>query len=101
MNESPFFSIIIPARNGERSLARCLESIKRQTYPVNKYEIIISDGMSTDDTVKIAEDFGSKIVKNTKLTVNLPCSEKNTIFSGRGNRCTRQPEATFIPLRVW
>lgn len=69
MSELPFISIIIPVRNGQRSLARCLESIKGQTYPANRYEIIISDGMSTDDTVKIAQKYGARTVKNAKLTV--------------------------------
>jgi cellulose synthase/poly-beta-1,6-N-acetylglucosamine synthase-like glycosyltransferase len=69
MREKPFISIIIPVRNGQRVLGRCLESIKKQTYPSGQYEIIISDGMSTDDTVKIARDFGATVVKNPKITV--------------------------------
>jgi succinoglycan biosynthesis protein ExoA len=69
ISELPFFSIIIPVRNGESTLAKCLDSIKGQSYPANKYEIIIADGMSTDDTVKISQDHGAKVIKNNKLTV--------------------------------
>mgnify|MGYP001191881648 CR=1 FL=1 len=45
-------SIIIPTLNEEKFLPRLLESIKRQSF--TDYEIIISDGNSTDNTKKIA-----------------------------------------------
>lgn len=69
MGKFPFISIIIPVRNGERSLARCLASLKDQTYPADRLEVIIADGGSTDGTVKIAGEFGARIVPNEKLTV--------------------------------
>ncbi|MBI5701262.1 glycosyltransferase [Candidatus Saganbacteria bacterium] len=69
MDTTPFISIIIPVRNGERLLANCLESLKLQSYPHDRFEIIISDGMSSDDTIKIAEKYGAKVVRNPKLTV--------------------------------
>jgi cellulose synthase/poly-beta-1,6-N-acetylglucosamine synthase-like glycosyltransferase len=69
MSEKPFISIVIPVKNGERCLSRCLESIKKQSYPQDRFEVIISDGMSMDNTVKIAHDHGARIVKNSKITV--------------------------------
>jgi glycosyltransferase involved in cell wall biosynthesis len=51
----PLVSAIIVVKNGERYLARAIESILAQTY--NPYEIIIVDGGSTDKTEQIAKSF--------------------------------------------
>ena len=48
-------SVIIPTKNSERTLQRCLESITRQTY--EHLEILVVDGKSIDNTIKIAEKF--------------------------------------------
>jgi glycosyltransferase involved in cell wall biosynthesis len=51
----PVVSVIVPARNEEASLARCLESLIEQRG-IN-FEIIVVDDGSTDGTRKIAESF--------------------------------------------
>ena len=52
--ELPFVSIVVPARNEERTLATCLEHLKEQSYPQNRYEVLCIDDFSEDDTYKIA-----------------------------------------------
>ena len=54
-------SIIIPTKNNGDILEKCLSSIKNQDYPKDKYEVIIIDGHSTDDTVEIAKKYRCKI----------------------------------------
>jgi len=55
INEYPFFSIIIPARNEADNIAACLQSILNNNYPGDQYEIILIDDFSTDDTADIAK----------------------------------------------
>ncbi len=55
-------SVIIPTLNEEKYLRKCLESICRQDCERN-FEIIISDGYSTDQTVEIAKEYGAKIIQ--------------------------------------
>ena len=43
-----FVSIIIPAYNATRTIRMCLDSILRQDYPSERYEVIIVDNNSTD-----------------------------------------------------
>lgn len=45
---------------------KTLYSLKKQSYPQNKIEILVIDGGSVDDTIKIAKKFRCKIYKNTK-----------------------------------
>jgi glycosyltransferase involved in cell wall biosynthesis len=52
-------SVIIPTRNSARTIARCLASIKAQTY--ESIEIFIIDAFSTDNTTGIASGFDAKI----------------------------------------
>ncbi len=65
----PFVSVIIPARNEETKIARCLESLAQQDYP--NYEIVIIDDRSTDKTGEIIQEIASrhphiKFIKGTE-----------------------------------
>lgn len=57
----PFVSVIIPAHNEEKYISECLSSISRQSYPRERYEIIIIDNGSTDKTVELANKFNVKV----------------------------------------
>ena len=54
--ESHVISIVIPAYNEERYLAKCLKSLKEQDYQ-GQYEIIVVDNGSDDSTSQVARDF--------------------------------------------
>ena len=55
-----FISIIIPCRNEEKFIGKCLDSILMQDYPHSSLEILVADGMSTDKTRDILMDYSSK-----------------------------------------
>lgn len=59
MENSPFVSIIIPCRNEEKYIERCLSSVIGQDYPKEKMEIFVIDGASEDKTKEIAERFSA------------------------------------------
>jgi len=46
--EPPLISVIIPARNEQRNIKRCVQALFRQTHP--KVEVIVVDDRSTDET---------------------------------------------------
>lgn len=50
-------SVVVPCRNGERFLADCLESLLQQSLPGRRYEVILVDNNSTDDTLNIARSY--------------------------------------------
>lgn len=43
-------SVVIPCRNEENYIEKCIKSFLNQTYPMELLTIIIADGMSTDNT---------------------------------------------------
>jgi len=55
------FSIIIPTYNSEKYIKNCLNAVKKINYPKNKYEIIIVDGGSKDNTIKLIKKFTVKL----------------------------------------
>jgi len=55
-----FVSIIIPCRNEEKFIGKCLESIIKQDYPKDNLEVLVIDGDSADRTKEIIKDFFSK-----------------------------------------
>jgi glycosyltransferase involved in cell wall biosynthesis len=48
----PSFSVVVPVRNGEATIGTCVESLLAQRYPADRYEIIVVDNASTDDTAR-------------------------------------------------
>ncbi len=58
--EVPKFSIIVPTKDEELVIGRCLDSILNLDYPKDKMEIIIVDGNSSDSTCKVCSEFVEK-----------------------------------------
>ena len=52
--DAPLISICVPARDEEKNIRRCVESLLAQTYP--NFEIIVLDDRSTDSTPAILEE---------------------------------------------
>src|SRR5438105_423468 len=57
MSELPLVSIIIPCRNEEHFISKCLDSILASNYPQDKLEVLVVDGMSTDGTNAILKKY--------------------------------------------
>ncbi len=71
----PFVSIIIPCFNEEKYIHAMLTDVLCQDYPKNRMEIIISDGMSSDNTRDIIAQFmkeDSRIIfMNNLMTIQV------------------------------
>ncbi len=70
-------SVIIPVRNEAENILFLLQDLEKQTYPKHKFEVIIADDDSTDDTLKIVQEFRKNT--NISLIINqLPLKAYNT-----------------------
>jgi glycosyltransferase involved in cell wall biosynthesis len=63
--DSPKVSVLIPARNEEKTLPHLLTALQQQTF--QPYEIIVIDDQSVDATAAIAAQAGAKVVPSTPL----------------------------------
>jgi glycosyltransferase involved in cell wall biosynthesis len=66
--KSPFFSIIIPTYNREKSISDCLFSVLKQSF--SDFEVLVIDNKSSDNTVHEIKKISDKRIK-------LYCNEKN------------------------
>lgn len=63
----PLVSIVIPCRNEEKYIEKCIDSIIDQDYPKDLLEIIIVDGNSNDNTLDKLKRYN---FDNLKIVIN-------------------------------
>jgi glycosyltransferase involved in cell wall biosynthesis len=56
----PSVTVIVPCRNEEKHICRCLESILANDYPRDRMEILIVDGISEDRTPEIVKAYADR-----------------------------------------
>ncbi len=57
---TPFFSVVIAARNEEHGLVQTLNHLFQQDFPLKGYEVHVVDDHSTDDTWQTLKNFQSQ-----------------------------------------
>jgi len=75
-NSLSLVSVIIPCRNEEKFIGKCLDSVLTQNYSKDKLEILIIDGMSEDGTREIINEY----IKKYSFVKLLENHEKFTPF---------------------
>ncbi len=63
MTDPPEFTVVIPAYNASATLDACLGAILRQTVGRDRYEVILVDDGSSDDTAQRAEAHGVQVIR--------------------------------------
>ena len=69
MGTQPLISICIPCYNGERFIARTLESVLNQTF--GNFQLLISDNKSTDGTLSVIRTYRDPRIKVVQNESNL------------------------------
>lgn len=88
MDKKPLVSIIIVNFNGKKWLKDCLNSLQKQTY--TKFEIILVDNNSTDDSISFIQKNFPKV-----QLVKLP---ENIGFAGGNNEGYKKAIGEYILL---
>lgn len=81
MTEQPFVSALLVTRNEGKFIERALLSLINQTYPKNRYEIMVIDGESTDRTLEIVNDL-IKQYKTDLFDIRIINNPKHILASG-------------------
>jgi glycosyltransferase involved in cell wall biosynthesis len=89
-DQEPLVSICIPVFNGEKTIAKTIDSILNQTY--KNIEIFVVDNCSSDSTVKIVQEFRDSRIHLVLNEIHLPCGEYNW------NRCFHYALGEFMAI---
>ena len=96
----PFVSVIVPCRNEEHYIERCLDSIAATTYPTDRLQVLVVDGRSDDRTREIGEAYASRfpwvrVVDNPGRTA--PVALNVGIRDARGDLIVRMDAHAVYP----
>ena len=61
-SSAPFVSVLIPARNEEKFIGRCVASVWATGWPADQLEILVIDHQSTDNTAAVAREAGARVI---------------------------------------
>jgi glycosyltransferase involved in cell wall biosynthesis len=76
----PLLTVMMPVRNEERYIEQTLKQIHAQTYPHDRMEVLVTDGLSTDATADIVRHFAAT---HADLAVRLIHNPKRLSSAGR------------------
>lgn len=96
----PFLSIVMPVYNEERFISQTLQQLIEQEYPIERFEILVVDGISTDRTASIVGAL-AKQHGNIYLLVNRmqrSSAGRNIGFkAAKGDYCVVVDGHCFVP----
>lgn len=93
-----FVSVVIPAYNSEKVISRVIEALLHQSYPKNKYEIIVVDDGSTDRTAEVASRFPIRVLR---LKHAGPANARNTGAKKAKGDILLFTDADCVPDKNW
>jgi len=87
LKKYPLVSLIIPVLNEEKSIKNTVDSLLNLNYPKNKFEVIIVDDGSTDNTKEIVGSYKDKRVRlilNEHKGIGKASALNNGILNAKG-----------------
>jgi GT2 family glycosyltransferase len=87
-NNLPFTSIIVVNYNGKHFLGECFSSLENLEYPRDKFEVILVDNASTDDSVQY--------VKENFSWINILQLDKNYGFCKPNNDAVKIANGEYV-----
>ena len=85
-------SLIVPCYNEETTIRQLLDAIESQSYPLSEIEVIVADGISTDRTRDVINDYQ---VCHPNMTIRIIDNNMRIIPSGL-NRAIEAARGTYI-----
>ena len=98
-DDAPMMSVVIPMRNENEWIERCLASVFQQDYPADRLEVLVVDGMSDDGSYEkltrlAATEPRLKVLRNPARIV--PSSLNKAIEAASGDVVARVDSHTTL-----
>jgi glycosyltransferase involved in cell wall biosynthesis len=84
-SDKPFMSVIIPVYNGGVTIERALKSLLAQDYPSDRYEIIVVNDGSTDDTADVVAMFPAVRYEELPCNMGIPAAQNAGLKAAKGD----------------
>ena len=97
-------SVVVPAYNAAQTISKCVGALTQQSIPRDKYEIIVVDDGSTDETAAVAEAAGAQAICQSN---HGPAAARNRgVAAARGDLilftdADCEPAPDWIAEMVW
>lgn len=89
-------SVVIPVKDDDRALRRCLDALARQTRPAD--EVIVVDNGSSDASALVARDAGARVVRCDRT--GIPAASATGYDAATGDVILRL-DADCVPAPNW
>ena len=83
-------SVIVPVYNNEKYIPECIQSIEKQTYDINKIQIVLINDGSKDNSLKVCKELEKE---NNNIIV---ISQENSGVSVARNEGMKKAEGKYI-----
>lgn len=94
----PMVAVVFALWNGKEKATRCLESVARLDYPLDRLEVVVADNASTNDAADVVERKLEELVDRGVGSARLIRLPDNRGVSGGYNACIEalSPEVEFV-----
>jgi glycosyltransferase involved in cell wall biosynthesis len=99
-SEVPAVSVIVAARNAERTLSRTLECLKNQEA-TDRFEVVVVDDGSSDQTIEIAQRFGPPVRTVRNSGKRGPGESRNVGVGAARSKLIAFTDADCFPAADW
>lgn len=97
--EAPFVSVVIPVRDDTERLMLCLEALGNQTYPNDRYEVLVVDNGSKESLEPVVSRFVNAAVVREDQPGSY--SARNKGLSLARGEIIAFTDADCIPVSTW
>jgi glycosyltransferase involved in cell wall biosynthesis len=98
-SEPPFVSVIVPVFNDARRLVGCIEGLRGQSYPSERFEVLVIDNGSTDDPAAAVDRHG--LVRLMVEPKPGPYAARNLGIAKASGEVLAFTDADCVPAPEW
>ena len=75
-NENPQVSVVVPVLNAAENLPTLLGALQQQTFPCDRWELIVVDNGSTDGSREILSEWARRWWRSEERRVGKECRSR-------------------------
>jgi glycosyltransferase involved in cell wall biosynthesis len=92
-------SVIVPVLNGAAHVGRCLDALCAQTYPPERFEILVVDNGSDDETRGVVRRYAVRLL--VERSARSPYLARNTGLAHASGDVLAFTDADCVPAKSW